>query len=592
MTADELQLLAGSLETVPMAIVVVDLESRYRIWNRAAAELFGIPADQAIGKRPHEVITGQVGLDVTRACVDMLAGRRPPEDVIVYQLPGPKTPFIRAHRSVVRSHDGRIIGAIAHVIDVSDEVRRAAALERSETFLQAIFDHAPVGIALCTPNGFARANAALERMMGYSSAEFVRLTLRALTTSDQDCERLMQLIAAAVADRQPFSIELAHLRKDGREIVALIQGVAVAAPTAEPSCILTYVDLTERHETERALRASEQRFRLFAEKIESLIYFADPGERRVHYFNARQYRDIYGGDPDELARDYESVWRYVHPDDVTRLLAMRAQAFADGFGESDYRILHPVKGERIAHLRLYPTPLDDGRMVAFGIVDDVTEQRRTEAQRIAETIEQRDKLVREVHHRIKNNLQGVAGLLQQTARARPQIAGLLTEVVGQIQAISQVHGLQMRAREAIPLADMLNNVLANAASLLEAKLPVSFAGAALASTRLPEQEAVPVALVVTELATNAIKYRAPDTEARAVLTCRDRSVELAIANRGRLPDGFSLDAIARSTNGLGLVKSLLPRRGGSLSIVQVDDEVVVTLRLAAPAISFEDAAAV
>jgi len=50
-----------------------------------------------------------------------------------------------------------------------------------------------------------------------------------------------------------------------------------------------------------------------------------------------------------------------------------------------------------------------------------------------------------VHHRIKNNLQGVAGLLQQVALRRPEVKGVIGEAVSQVQAIAQVYGLQVRA---------------------------------------------------------------------------------------------------------------------------------------------------
>ena len=54
-------------------------------------------------------------------------------------------------------------------------------------------------------------------------------------------------------------------------------------------------------------------------------------------------------------------------------------------------------------------------------------------------------LVKEVHHRIKNNLQGVAGLMQQIARAAPRWRRCIAEAVGQVQAIAQVYGLQVGA---------------------------------------------------------------------------------------------------------------------------------------------------
>ena len=77
------------------------------------------------------------------------------------------------------------------------------------------------------------------------------------------------------------------------------------------------------------------------------------------------------------------------------------------------------------------------------VATDVTEQRAAQEARLEAAIAQREMLVKEVHHRIKNNLQGVAGLLQQIAERKPEVAGAIDEVVGQVQAIAQVYGLQV-----------------------------------------------------------------------------------------------------------------------------------------------------
>ena len=78
---------------------------------------------------------------------------------------------------------------------------------------------------------------------------------------------------------------------------------------------------------------------------------------------------------------------------------------------------------------------------------------------------------------------------------------------------------------------------------------------------LPENEAVPLALVINELGTNAIKHRATRQDGIMVrVTTRPDGMEMAIENPGTLKDGFNLAQISASVSGLGLVKALLPRR--------------------------------
>ena len=67
-------------------------------------------------------------------------------------------------------------------------------------------------------------------------------------------------------------------------------------------------------------------------------------------------------------------------------------------------------------------------------------------------------LVKEVHHRIKNNLQGVAGLLQQIAQRKPEVATAIDEVVGQVQAIAQVYGLQVGASGPLSMTRVLEAI--------------------------------------------------------------------------------------------------------------------------------------
>lgn len=76
---------------------------------------------------------------------------------------------------------------------------------------------------------------------------------------------------------------------------------------------------------------------------------------------------------------------------------------------------------------------------------DISRQKQREAKRLADEAAHRDTLVREVHHRIKNNLQGIPGLLRQFAQHHPEMADPIQQAIGQVQGISVIHGLQGRA---------------------------------------------------------------------------------------------------------------------------------------------------
>ena len=109
--------------------------------------------------------------------------------------------------------------------------------------------------------------------------------------------------------------------------------------------------------------------------------------------------------------------------------------------------------------------------------------------------------MREVHHRIKNNLQGVAGLIQQAAVTRPEVAAALEEAAAQIQAIAQVHGLQIRSTGTLPVLGVAQGIFQNLASMFGVEVgfelpPPRICGA----SGLPESEAVPLALVINDSA--------------------------------------------------------------------------------------------
>jgi signal transduction histidine kinase len=184
------------------------------------------------------------------------------------------------------------------------------------------------------------------------------------------------------------------------------------------------------------------------------------------------------------------------------------------------------------------TRLDEGGAQSSQLLlvaSDVTEQRAEERARLQAAIAQREVLVREVHHRIKNNLQGVAGLLQQNATRHPEVAMVLHEAVGQVQAIAQVYGLQVGASGPLELASLLRAIAASAGTQLRPQHHVHVQGEV--PHVLPEAESIPVALTVNELLTNAIKH-GQGGEVRCQLQAEGEGVLVQICGPGCVAGGL------------------------------------------------------
>jgi len=223
-------------------------------------------------------------------------------------------------------------------------------------------------------------------------------------------------------------------------------------------------------------------------------------------------------------------------------------------------------------------------------------RQNAEAERLAHAQRQRDTLVREVHHRIKNNLQGVVGLLRRHQMDRPETSEALEAAIAQIQAVATVHGLQGGDTRSRPgFCDLVNAIVEaaygrvgidfRAASDGGAVCRVAGDGDGPCEVEIAAGNAVPLALVVNELVTNAIKHGDTAQVVEVALTTCRRDVRLTIRNRGKpLPPGLDVTTGQGVGTGLGLVMALLPREGASLALYQDGEWVVSELVLGEPAI--------
>jgi two-component sensor histidine kinase len=224
----------------------------------------------------------------------------------------------------------------------------------------------------------------------------------------------------------------------------------------------------------------------------------------------------------------------------------------------------------VVQLRSLPLVVGGIRTGALVLVRDVTELRRRERELMT-----KDATIREIHHRVKNNLQTVAALLRLQARrtGAPQARAALDEAVRRVGSIAIVHEtLSHTPEEIVDFDDIAERVAAMAGEVAapEARVTPEVRGR---FGSLPAAVATPLALVLTELLQNALQHGLaqwpdPAGEGFVMVTAgrEAKRLRVSVADNGvGLPPGFSLDSA--TSLGLQIVRTLVESElGGSLKI--------------------------
>jgi two-component sensor histidine kinase len=211
-------------------------------------------------------------------------------------------------------------------------------------------------------------------------------------------------------------------------------------------------------------------------------------------------------------------------------------------------------------LPLVPGGQSHGALV---LVRDVTELRRRERQILG-----KDATIREIHHRVKNNLQTVAALLRLQARRldEPRARAALEESVRRVASIALVHEtLSLALDETVRFDGIADRVLAMCAEVAAPEADVAVVRVGEFGV-LPAEVATPLSMVLTELVQNAVEHAgAARIEVR--VDRRDTELAVVVADDGRgLPAGFDLAGSTRL--GLQIVRTLVESElRGTLELV-------------------------
>lgn len=435
---------------------------------------------------------------------------------------------------------------------------KSAQTAESEQRFRLTLDNAPNGILLVALDGrLLQVNQAFCAMLGYRESELLQMNFQQLTHPDDLQRDLAEIRRLLDGVSNTYRIEKRYLHKQGRIVDTQLDVALMRDERGRPLQFISQIqDITEQRRAERELRSHRQRLSLLIESATDYAMVILDLEGRVVSWNLGAER-IEGYLADEILGQPLQV--FYTPEDRAAQLPQRLldKARSEGRVEDEGWRLRKDGTRFWANVILRPLRDDNGELIGFSkITRDLTDRRRKD-EAISAALRDKETLLKEVYHRVKNNLQVISSLLTMQIRTMSEGAArnALNESAGRVRAMALVHEklYQSGTLSSINLDSYIDELrLRTSAASGTAERGIRI-DAELEAIDVGLDIAVPLGLILNELVSNSLNHAFPDNRGGLVKIRLRRidegQAELCVADTGC---GLPPDLDIGNTPSLGL----------------------------------------
>ncbi|MEG3834721.1 PAS domain S-box protein [Microcoleus sp. MON2_D6] len=570
------------VETSQELIWSIDIEGLLTFVNSAAKRIYGYEPPEMIGRRFTDfLVPGQENRPreifaqlLARTKIQPQSANSPYETV---HLRKDGTPVhLRVNSIVNQAENGAILGLCGTATDISDRKRSEEALKEATDQLRAVLDAVPGLISWISSDlRYIGVNQHLATSFNLSPESFVGQEINFLDKGSTFGE-LIRIFFNSSSQQTCQEIEI--------EINGFVRNYLIVAQKYHQgtAAVSVGIDITDRKRAEAlknqlicSLQESEHKFRSLYEATSDAVMLLDEHEffdcnpATLKIFGCSNKQEFYGKHPREFSPPFQP-----NGQDSASLAAQKMN-IAMLIGSCRFDWVHQrLDGSEFSAEVLLNAMEINGQKFLQAVVRDITDRKRDEDQ-IKASLAEKEVLLQEIHHRVKNNLQVISSLLKLQSRyiQDSRVSEMLKESQNRVRSMALVHEQLYQSKDLsnIDFAEYIQNLAHNLFQAYENHAEGVNLQTNIAPCSLNIDTAVPCGLIINELVTNALKYAFKgqlkgkinidftlDNNRFCVLTVSDNGI------------GFPQDLDYRTarTLGLRLVGSLVKQIRGGIELLE------------------------
>ena len=412
-------------------------------------------------------------------------------------------------------------------------------------------------------------------LTGYSPEALIRNQVRSYASLIhlEDLERTRMIIRKAVEKKNQYRLNYRISHPNSGEKWVWEQGTGVYDESGNVTGLEGFViDITRQKILDDQVKISQQRLNMLFSHMNSgcAIFRESPGNHDLILIDLNEAgENIEGRKKEELiGRSFFEIFNTPSDQPVTEALS---GLLKDGLPRTLPRISYEShEGQTWREAYMYSTVTGGVREV-FLIMNDVT-GRINDEQKIIQNLREKELLLKEVHHRVKNNLQIISGILKLQAYRTddPITQDIIQKCRDQVFSMASIHEQLYNSRDIgkIQISGYIENMVQNLKQEYgSATERIEFRVQTDQSINLDIERSIPCGLILNELITNAVKYAFdPGTKGIIIISLirKDNHIILEVADNGKgLPPDF--ETKSKSSMGMELVNRLTHQLKGKIT---------------------------